>query len=89
MNRLTAIALPTVTLHAASRMIRRDVPVEAIDLVKQVVPILTDKPLTVKFRKAGIAFVACLSDDGVPCIISAWRFDVLTTATKPHQIKLH
>jgi hypothetical protein len=70
-------------------MIRRDVPVEAIDLVKTLVPILTDKPLTIKFRKAGIAFVACLSDDGVPCIISAWRFDVVSQATKPHLIKLH
>ena len=85
----TAIALPSVTLHAANRFIRRDVPIEAIDLVKSLVPILTDKPLTVKFRKAGIVFVACLSGDGVPFIISAWRLDAVSSAKKTTKIKLH
>jgi hypothetical protein len=70
-------------------MIRRDVPTETIDLVKSLVPILTEKPLTVKFRPAGIAFVACLEGDGVPCIISAWRFESISPSQKAHRIKLH
>jgi len=89
MNSLTTTDSPSVTLHAANRMIRRDVPTEAIDLVKSLIPILTEKPLTVKFRPAGIAFVACLEGDGVPCIISAWRFDKVSPPKKAHQIKLH
>lgn len=89
MNSLTTTDSPSVTLHAANRMIRRDVPTETIDLVKSLVPILTEKPLTVKFRPAGIAFVACLEGDGVPCIISAWRFESISPSQKAHRIKLH
>lgn len=89
MNSLIAIKLPMVTLHAANRIIRRDVPIEAINLVKSLVPILTEKHLTVKFRKAGIVFVACLAGDGVPCIISAWRTEEVPPRKKLQQTKLH
>jgi hypothetical protein len=85
---METLETPSLTLHAANRFIRRDVPIEAINLVKSLVPILTGKPLTVKFRNAGIAFVACLLDDGRPCIISVWRLEDIST-TEPCQMKVH
>lgn len=65
----------SLSLHAANRMLEREVPVEALDLVQLIVPLLNEKPIEVKFNKSGIAVVAKLSDDGRPRIISAWRLE--------------
>ncbi len=65
----------SLSLHAANRMLEREVPVEALDLLQLAVPLLNTKPLEVKFLKARIAVVARLAEDGRPRIISAWRLD--------------
>lgn len=65
----------SLSLHAANRMLEREVPVEALDLVQLIAPLLNEKPIEVKFNRAGIALVARLSDDGRPRIISAWRLE--------------
>lgn len=65
----------SLTLHAANRMLEREVPSEVLDLLQLVIPLLKAKPLEVKFMKARIAVVARLADDGRPRIISAWRMD--------------
>ena len=63
----------SLTLHAANRFLERDVPIEALSLLPIVSPLLTDKPLKVKFMKAGITLVARIAPDGRPRLISAWQ----------------
>lgn len=65
----------SLTLHAANRMLEREVPSEVLDLLQLVIPLLKTKPLEVKFTKTRVAVVARLTDDGRPRIISAWRMD--------------
>ena len=63
----------SLSLHAANRFIEREVPIEALSLLPTVTPLLTDKPLKVTFREAGVTMVARMAEDGRPRLISAWR----------------
>lgn len=63
----------SLTLHAANRMLQREVPVEALELLPLVTSLLNEKPLRVSFRSAGITMIARMAEDGRPRLISAWR----------------
>lgn len=63
----------SLTLHAANRMLQRDVPVEALELLPLVTGLLNEKPLRVSFREARITLIARMAEDGRPRLISAWR----------------
>lgn len=63
----------SLTLHAANRMLQREVPVEALELLPLVTGLLNEKPLRVSFRRAGITVIARMAEDGRPRLISAWR----------------
>lgn len=63
----------SLTLHAANRILKREVPVEALDLLPLVITLLNEKPLRVSFRRAGITMIARMAEDGRPRLISAWR----------------
>lgn len=63
----------SLTLHAANRILKREVPVEALDLLPLVIALLNEKPLRVSFRRAGITMIARMAEDGRPRLISAWR----------------
>jgi len=67
---MSAISL---TLHATNRFFEREVPVEALTLLPQITSLLTDKPLKVRFRDAGVTLVAKIAEDGRPRLISAWK----------------
>jgi len=63
----------SLTLHATNRCFERSVPIEVLSLLPIVTPLLTDKPLKVKFREAGITLVARIAEDGRPRLVSAWK----------------
>ena len=59
-----------LSLHGANRFLERDIPLEAVEGVRYLLPLLNAKPL--KFRYKGVLVVARLVD-GYPRIITAWR----------------
>jgi hypothetical protein len=59
-----------LSLHGANRFLERDIPLEAVEGVRYLLPLLNTKPL--KFRYKGVQVVARLVD-GYPRIITAWR----------------
>ena len=59
-----------LSLHGANRFLERDIPLEAVEGVRHLLPLLNDKPL--KFRYKGVLVVARLVN-GSPRIITAWR----------------
>lgn len=69
---LPAVAMEEVnlSLHGANRFLERDIPLEAVDGVRHLLPLLNEKPL--KFRYKGVLVVARLVN-GSPRIITAWK----------------
>lgn len=63
----------SLTLHAANRMLQRDVPLEALQLLPLVTGLLNEQPLRVSFRNAQVTLIARMAEDGRPRLISAWR----------------
>lgn len=63
----------SLTLHACNRLFEREVPIEALSLLPLVASLLTDKPLKVIFRNAGITMITRKATDGRPRLISAWH----------------
>ena len=59
-----------LSLHGANRFLERDIPLEAVEGVRHLLPLLNAKPL--KFRYKGVLVVARLVN-GSPRIITAWR----------------
>jgi hypothetical protein len=59
-----------LSLHGANRVLERDIPLEALEGVRHLMPLLNSKPL--KFRYKGVFVVARLVN-GSPRIITAWR----------------
>ena len=69
---LPAVAMDEVnlSLHGANRFLERDIPLEAVEGVRHLLPLLNEKPL--KFRYRGVLVVARLVN-GAPRIITAWK----------------
>jgi len=69
---LPAVAMEEVnlSLHGANRFLERDIPLEAVEGVRYLLPLLNEKPL--KFRYKGVLVVARLVN-GSPRIITAWK----------------
>lgn len=59
-----------LSLHGANRFLERDIPLEAVEGVRHLLPLLNEKPL--KFRYKGVQVVARLVN-GSPRIITAWK----------------
>lgn len=59
-----------LTMHAANRILERDIPFAAIVACRKVAPILNGKPL--KFHYQGLVIVA-IKISASPRIISVWR----------------
>jgi hypothetical protein len=59
-----------LSLHGANRFLERDIPLEAVEGVRHLLPLLNDKPL--KFRYKGVLVVVRLVN-GSPRIITAWK----------------
>lgn len=59
-----------LSLHGANRVLERDIPLEALEGVRHLLPLLNTKPL--KFRYKGVLVVARLVN-GSARIITAWR----------------
>lgn len=59
-----------LSLHGANRFLERDIPLEAVEGVRHLLPLLNSK--TLKFRYKGVLVVARLVN-GSPRIITAWR----------------
>ena len=59
-----------LSLHGANRFLERDIPLEAVEGVRHLMPLLNSKPL--KFRYKGVLVVARIVN-GSPRIITAWR----------------
>ena len=71
MNSVDAVASEVnLSLHGANRVLERDIPLEALEGVRHLMPLLNSKPL--KFRYKGVFVVARLVN-GSPRIITAWR----------------
>lgn len=66
----TALNEVNLSLHGANRALERDIPLEALEGVRYLMPLLNSKPL--KFRYKGVFVVARLVN-GSPRIITAWR----------------
>jgi hypothetical protein len=66
----TAMNEVHLSLHGANRVLERDIPLEAVEGVRHLLPLLNTKPL--KFRYKGVFVVARLVN-GSPKIITAWR----------------
>jgi hypothetical protein len=64
-----------LSLHGANRFLERDIPLEAVEGVRHLLPLLNEKPL--KFRYKGILVVARLVN-GSPRIITAWKVPLST-----------
>jgi hypothetical protein len=64
------LSLLTLSLHGANRILERSVPIEALEMVRLVIPLLTEKPL--RFRYKGVTVIARMAS-GSPKIISAWK----------------
>lgn len=69
---LPDVALEEVnlSLHGANRFLERNIPLEAVEGVRHLLPLLNEKPL--KFRYKGVLVVARLVN-GSPRIITAWK----------------
>ena len=69
---LPAVAMEEVnlSLHGANRFLERDIPLEAVEGVRHLLPLLNEKPL--RFRYKGVLVVARLVN-GSPRIITAWK----------------
>ena len=67
---MIALSLLTLSLHGANRILERSVPIEALEMVRLVIPLLTEKPL--RFRYKGVTVIARMAS-GSPKIISAWK----------------
>lgn len=69
---LPAVAMEEVnlSLHGANRFLERDIPLEAVEGVRHLLPLLDENPL--KFRYKGVLVVARLVN-GSPRIITAWK----------------
>ena len=69
---LPAVAMEEVnlSLHGANRFLERDIPLEADEGVRHLLPLLNEKPL--RFRYKGVLVVARLVS-GSPRIITAWK----------------
>lgn len=59
-----------LSLHGANRVLERSIPLEAVEGVRHLLPLLNSNPL--KFRYKGVLVVARLVNDS-PRIITAWR----------------
>lgn len=59
-----------LSLHGANRFLERDIPLEAVEGVRYLLPLLNEKPL--RFRYKGVQVVARLVN-GSPRIITAWK----------------
>lgn len=66
----TTVNEVNLSLHGANRVLERDIPLEALEGVRHLMPLLNTKPL--KFRYKGVFVVARLVN-GSPRIITAWR----------------
>lgn len=66
----SAMSEVNLSLHGANRFLERDIPLEAVEGVRHLLPLLNSKPL--KFRYKGVLVVARLVNDS-PRIITAWR----------------
>lgn len=64
------MSLLTLSLHGANRILERSVPIESLEMVRLVIPLLTEKPL--RFRYKGVTVIARMAS-GSPKIISAWK----------------
>jgi hypothetical protein len=64
------LSLLTLSLHGANRILERSVPIESLEMVRLVIPLLTEKPL--RFRYKGVTVIARMAS-GSPKIISAWK----------------
>lgn len=71
-NHLPDVAMDEVnlSLHGANRFLERDIPLEAVEGVRHLLPLLNEKPL--RFRYKGVLVVARLVN-GSPRIITAWK----------------
>ena len=67
---MIALSLLTLSLHGANRILERSVPIESLEMVRLVIPLLTEKPL--RFRYKGVTVIARMAS-GSPKIISAWK----------------
>lgn len=59
-----------LSLHGANRFLERDIPLEAVEGVRHLLPLLNSKPL--KFSYKGVQVVVRMVN-GSPRIITAWR----------------
>lgn len=59
-----------LTMHAASRILEREIPYEAVDACRIAAPILNKNPL--RFRYKGLVIVA-YKVGTIPCMISVWK----------------
>lgn len=64
------MASVALTLHAANRILEREIPFEAVKACRLAAPILTEKPL--RFRYKGFVIVA-YKVGKVPRMISVWK----------------
>ncbi len=59
-----------LTMHAANRILEREIPYEAVDACRLAAPILNDNPL--RFRYKGLVIVAYRVGSS-PQMISVWK----------------
>lgn len=59
-----------LTMHAANRILERDIPYEAVEACRVAAPILNENPL--RFRYKGLVIVA-YKVDFMPRMISVWK----------------
>lgn len=59
-----------LTMHAANRILEREIPYEAVKACRLTAPILTEIPL--RFRYKGLVIVAYKIGE-VPRMISVWK----------------
>lgn len=59
-----------LTMHAANRILERDIPYEAVEACRVAAPILNENPL--RFRYKGLVIVA-YKVDSMPRMISVWK----------------
>jgi hypothetical protein len=60
-----------MTLHAANRMLEREIPFAAIEACRRIAPILNENPL--RFRCGDLIIIATKKSD-ITRIISVWKF---------------
>lgn len=59
-----------LTMHAANRILEREIPYEAVNACRLVAPILNENPL--RFRYNGLVIVA-YKVGSIPQMISVWK----------------